>query len=207
MLARVPVANAESFKDYEFWTGAGWSKDVKDCQPVMRRIEHGQIFATKVFGEFSDSKYCFVGCSSDGDSKVLMARARSPEGPWDDGYDLKTDLYKSPFKQKPPKYYYCMYPHPWALGFDTYTKTGLSRTGDLMITWSEGGLDGHVLASAVKFEMEERRYEDVGSNAPEVDDTKWNHGPDSSPGRYVGLEQFGTGGGVQGGATYGGSMV
>lgn len=154
VLARVPVAEAEFFKNYEFWTGFGWSTDVYDCQPVMRRIEHGQIFPTTIFGKHSEYKYCFIGCSSDGDSRVLMSRTKSPEGPWNDGYILDMKLYKSDtgwYGSSP--FMYCMYPHPVAFGFNT--KTGLERTGDLMIIWSEGGMRGGVLAACARFQMEE----------------------------------------------------
>lgn len=197
MLARTPVADPMPLKNYEFYTGSGWSRNVKECQPVMRQIEHGQIFETKVFGKHTVFKYCFVGENSCGDSKVLMARAKSPEGPWYDGHELNVNLYNSGLKKGSTPYFYCIYPHPWAFGFNK--KDGASRTGELMITWSEGGLTGHVLAAKVRLEL----VDDVPEPGSEY---KWSHGP-YAPGEYEGPDeaQYQTGENVRGGATYGGS--
>ncbi|KAE8444605.1 hypothetical protein EG329_014436 [Mollisiaceae sp. DMI_Dod_QoI] len=171
VLARVLIPLADSCAFYEFWAGNGWSSNVKDCCPVMSQIEHGQVFLTNMFGENSEYKYCFVGCSSWGDSKVLMARAINAEGPWSDLSALEVELYSSnPNRPPTGPFNYCMYPHPWALGFNA--ENGMERTGDLMITWSEGGVNGCVLAASIRLKMEERRLEDRTGLASVRDDVR-----------------------------------
>lgn len=165
MLARVSVAQVASTPfpcSYMFWTGKDWSGEIKNIRPIMSKIEHGQILPTTIFGQNSELKWLFVGCSSCGDSKVLMARAKAPEGPWNDGYALDSvELYNSiPRGQDLGPFFYCVYPHTWAFGFD---KEGMDRTGDLMITWSEGGFNGHVQAALIRFEMEEKRIDEPDS--------------------------------------------
>jgi hypothetical protein len=44
-------------------------------------------------------------------------------------------------KQPKGSYTYCVYPHPWA--FDV-------EKGDMMITWSSGQAEGHVVAVKVR---------------------------------------------------------
>ncbi|KUJ22746.1 uncharacterized protein LY89DRAFT_728864 [Mollisia scopiformis] len=165
---------------YTYWTGTGWSAFPADCRPIMSHIEHGQIFHTTIFGANSLYKYMFVGCSSFGDSKILMARAKSPEGPWDDGWVLNdADLYNSD-PNKPPTgpFFYCIYPHPWALGFDGVESDGMSKTGDFMISWSEGGLVGGVLAASFRFNMEVKRIADPDDEpVKRGGDVKWSCGP------------------------------
>lgn len=89
-------------------------------------------------------EYAFIGNSSRGDSKVLIGRAATIEGPFEvlplnnvDLYALNTGEDKGAFDFR-----YCVYPHPWA--------GDLKGKGDLMITWSEGGITGGVLAAMLR---------------------------------------------------------
>ena len=123
MLARVALSQVDSVPfpcTYMFWAGTDWCGRVSNIHPIMSKIEHGQIFPTTIFGAKSEFKWLFVGNNSFGDSKVLMARAKAPEGPWDDGYVLgSVELYNSlPRGQDLGPFRYCVYPHTWAFGFD-----------------------------------------------------------------------------------------
>lgn len=66
-----------------------------------------------------------------------MGVAPNPEGPW--------DLQKlMPAPQRTPQpdspFTYCMYAHPWAFS---------EEKGELMISWSEGGMKGKIVAVKV----------------------------------------------------------
>ena len=93
-------------------------------------------------------KYAFIGCNAQGDSKVQFGRATEPQGPFEvvplddvELYALNTREDKGIFDFR-----YCVYPHPWA--------GDLSGKGDLMISWSEGGMTGGVLGAMVRLATE-----------------------------------------------------
>ncbi len=70
----------------------------------------------------------------------MIGRATSPEGPWDVS-ELNMKAYN--LNDNAGDFRYCFYPHTWA--FD------IKEGGDMMITWSEGGLTGNVVAELVRF--------------------------------------------------------
>ncbi|KAI6250228.1 hypothetical protein HI914_01772 [Erysiphe necator] len=139
-LSRVPIRRAAFREEYWYWNGKNWSQNIEESRPVITTMQHGQVFKTHLFGADSIYKYGFFGCNSFGDSKAILGRGVAPEGPWQmelldlDIYALNKD--KSPFQ-------YCFYPHPWASN---------ERKGDLLVTWSEGGMDGNVIAVQLRFE-------------------------------------------------------
>ncbi|CZT42730.1 uncharacterized protein RSE6_02674 [Rhynchosporium secalis] len=143
-VARVKVDQVTSRDCYEFWKGSGWVKWVDNLYrsvDVMRDIQHGAVFKSKMFGKHSKYKWVFIGCNGQGDNKVQMGRAISPVGPW----DIKTlnyDLYPLDSRQQPGGYAYCVYPHPWVR--DT------CLDGDLVISWSEGGMTGEVMMAQLR---------------------------------------------------------
>ncbi|RKF63168.1 Cystathionine beta-lyase MetC [Erysiphe neolycopersici] len=142
-LSRVPIDRAASRDDYRYWDGKNWTKAIENSKPVITKMQHGQIFRTYLFGLNSPYKYAFFGCNSLGDSKAVLGRGIAPEGPWQmETLDLKTYALN---KDKTP-FQYCFYPHPWASS---------ERNGDLLITWSEGGMDGNVIAVQLRFETAE----------------------------------------------------
>lgn len=108
---------------------------------MITGMEHGHIFQTDVFGHKSAYKWAFFGCNSFGDSKGMFGRAKALEGPWE---LLTLDMMTYSLNSDPSDFRYCMYPHPWA--FDI-------KKGDLMVSWSEGGVTGNVLAAKIRFQM------------------------------------------------------
>ncbi|KAH7417181.1 hypothetical protein BKA64DRAFT_768987 [Cadophora sp. MPI-SDFR-AT-0126] len=80
-VARVHVDFADKRHFYEFYNGTEWDNNIRNCATVLQDMQHGQIFYTKMFGEGQPYTWAFVGCNAQGDSKVQMGRAMSPEGP------------------------------------------------------------------------------------------------------------------------------
>ncbi len=117
---------------------------VRDCKPVFTAMQHGQIFQTDMFGRNSPFKYAFIGCNSFADSKARFGRAQEPQGPWEQIYEVEGLRTYAMQPYDPAPFMYCFYPHPWA--FET------KKNGDLMITWSEGGMNGSVIAELLRFE-------------------------------------------------------
>jgi hypothetical protein len=144
VLARVPSRQAFSRKEYEYWDGNGWSSKMRESKPVLTAMQHGQIFHTDIFGQNSPFKYAFIGCNSFADSKVRFGRAQEPQGPWEQIHEVEGLRTYSMQPYDPASFIYCFYPHPWA--FD------VKKNGDLMITWSEGGMHGSVIAELLRFE-------------------------------------------------------
>ncbi|PVH88322.1 hypothetical protein DL98DRAFT_580737 [Cadophora sp. DSE1049] len=135
-VARVHVNFADQRHFYEFWNGRGWVNNVRNCATILRDMQHGQVFHTKMFGEGQPYTWAFIGCNAQGDSKVQMGRSMSPEGPWEIR-ETTASLYC--LTDPPPNpYSYCVYPHP-----------------DLTISWSEGGMNGAVLMSKIRFQMQD----------------------------------------------------
>jgi hypothetical protein len=146
VLARVSPQSTIHKESYEYWSGSSWSSRVSDSKPVFTTMQHGQIFRTDMFGRDSPWKYAFIGCNSWGDSKAQFGRAMQPQGPWDI-HEVKGLRTYSMQQYDPSPFSYCFYPHPWAF------KT--ERDGDLIITWSEGGMRGGVIAELLRFETTE----------------------------------------------------
>jgi hypothetical protein len=144
VLARVPPRRALFKKEYEYWDGNGWSSKMRECKPVFMAMQHGQIFQTDMFGRNSPFKYAFFGCNSFADSKARFGRAQEPEGPWEQIYEVEGLRTYSMQPYDPAPFMYCFYPHPWA--FEA------KKNGDLMISWSEGGMNGSVIAEMLRFE-------------------------------------------------------
>ncbi|KAE9381345.1 hypothetical protein N431DRAFT_359225 [Stipitochalara longipes BDJ] len=143
VLARAPPRRAIHKEYYEYWSGSGWSSKMSDTKPVFATMQHGQIFQTEMFGQDSPWKYAFIGCNSWGDSKAQFGRAMQPQGPWDT-HELKGLRTYAMQQYDPSPFRYCFYPHPWAFE--------MNQSGDLMITWSEGGMRGGVIAELLRFE-------------------------------------------------------
>jgi hypothetical protein len=139
-VARVPVWEVGNRSSYEYWNSRSWSKDIASSVFVLPSMQHGQIFRSTLFGSKEGYKWAFFGNNAFGDSKAMFGRAKAPEGPW----DIKAlDLNAYSLNEIDSTFRYCFYPHPWA--FD-------SRKGDLMVSWSEGGMAGSVLAGKIRFE-------------------------------------------------------
>jgi Domain of unknown function (DUF4185) len=141
-LARVPPRRALFKKEHEYWNGTSWCSKLNDSRSVFR-MQHGQIFQTDMFGRDSPWNYAFIGCNSLADSKAQFGRAKQPQGPWEI-YEVKGLRTYTMQPYDPSPFRYCFYPHPWAFQTD--------RSGDLMITWSEGGMNGGVIAELLRFE-------------------------------------------------------
>lgn len=71
----------------------------------------------------------------------MFGRARAPEGPFET-VELMTAYPLGHLKNF--KHTSCMYAHPWAFS---------ESKGDLMVTWSEGGPEGNVVAIKIRFEQ------------------------------------------------------
>ena len=80
-VARVHVNFADQRHFYEFWNGKSWDGNVRKCATIIRDMQHGQVFQSKMFGEGQPYTWVFIGCNAQGDNKVQMGRAMSPEGP------------------------------------------------------------------------------------------------------------------------------
>lgn len=82
-----------------------------------------------------------------------MGRARSVEGPWEVVELRDVELYALNDKEDKGMFdfRYCVYPHAWACEWDGHGDDRAGR-GDLMISWSEGGMSGGVLAGVLRFE-------------------------------------------------------
>jgi hypothetical protein len=148
VVARVPTSAADKRESYEYYDGTFWVKMIAPdtrypsrCVPVFRNMQHGQIWKTKMFSTSSRSQWAFIGCNATGDSQVIFGRSSAPELP----FTTAKLMTASPLiKQPDSSFTYCMYPHPWA--FD-------GEKGDLMITWSEGGMKGNIVAVKVRLMM------------------------------------------------------
>ena len=107
-------------------------------------MQHGQIFPTRMFGRNSRYKWAFIGCAHTGDSSVVFGRAPEPTGP----FKCFQLMDANPLMSLPKENFtYCMYPHSWAFK---------DLVDDLMITWSEGTLNGNVVAVRVRLQTEEK---------------------------------------------------
>lgn len=111
------------------------------CAPVLTNMQHGQIWKMKMFG--SESPWAFIGCNATGDSQVIFGRSSRPDEPFTTVKLMTADPL---IKQPDSSFTYCVYPHPWAFDMDK---------GDLMITWSEGGMGGNVVAVKVRLRLVE----------------------------------------------------
>lgn len=144
MLAKVDITGNDEIMDrtrYLYWDGIKYQPDITLTKPIMDGMQHGAIFRSELFEPGTDRDYVFVGCSINGDNKVIMGTSARPEGP----FEVTELMYTYALHFVPVgQYNYCVYPHQWA--FD-------EKQGELMITWSEGGTDGQVVAVKVKLEQ------------------------------------------------------
>lgn len=76
---------------------------------------------------------------------VYMGVAPQPWGPW----ELERLMEARPRTvQADSGFTYCVFGHPWA---------GQEQEGEIMVSWSEGGMRGKVVAVMVK--LEQKRWE------------------------------------------------
>ena len=136
ILARVPTDYPNNRSQYRYWNGCAYVKNWRKAKQVLTETQHGQFFATSLFG--SQYPWAFIGCSSKGDSQVLMGVGATLEGPW-----TLQPLFEAPAIDIPDQMRYCMYPHPWAME---------ESDGYLMITWSECW-PGGVIGAKIKFTL------------------------------------------------------
>jgi len=87
-------------------------------------------------------EWVFVGCNSWADSWMYVGVAERPEGPWE-----VVRLIEAPQRTPQPdfKFTYCMFAHPWAADVGK---------GELVVSWSEGGMRGKVCVAKVGFRRE-----------------------------------------------------
>lgn len=138
MLARVKPEYVLERRCYNYWDGRTYQADLARAQPVMKDVGHGAIYKSKLFHGASRS-WVFVGCSNAGNNQVLLGVAPKLEGP----FTIRPIMNAFPLQPMPAgSIHYCMYPHPWAYK---------EEDGELMITWSEGGPTGGVVAVKVQF--------------------------------------------------------
>jgi hypothetical protein len=137
MLSRVPFQNILNRESYEYFNGTTFQPDISSCKPVMGGFQHGSIYPSRLFEHGTGKDWVLVGCNSFADSTVHIGVAPGPEGPWD----------FKPLIPAPPKeiyedtqFTYCMFAHPWA---------GDESKGELIVSWSEGGMRGRVVAVKV----------------------------------------------------------
>jgi hypothetical protein len=137
MLARVPSNDIRRNECYEYFDGTTYQKVISKSKPVLTGMQHGTIYPSKLFQPNTGKDWVFVGCNCFADSTVQIGVAPKPEGPWD-----VRELIPAPprVERDNASFTYCMYAHPWA-----YDEGG----GELMVTWSEGGMQGKVVAVKV----------------------------------------------------------
>ncbi|ESZ92390.1 hypothetical protein SBOR_7245 [Sclerotinia borealis F-4128] len=142
VLGRVPLELANARACWEYWGGErGWAKNHIFSWPILKNYLHGQIFNTKLFGEASPYRFGLVGCTRTGDSKLMFGRAVNPWGPFE-----IVELMKAYPMGHIQRFAYTahMFAHPWAFS---------ENKGDLMVTWSEGGSAGNIVAVKIRFEQ------------------------------------------------------
>ena len=136
VLARVSPNHARDRNAYCFWNGQAWTSDWTKAVPVLKDMQHGQIFRSDLFG--SENPWVFVGCNRWADSQIQVGCAKSLIGPW-----KLMAVAQAPASSPYQRYRYCMYPHPWAKG------------DGLMVTWSEPW-PGGVVAARLEFKDAEK---------------------------------------------------
>lgn len=134
MLSRVPFDAIRHRERYEFYDGKVFQGVMSNCVPVMTDMQHGNIYQSQLFQPNTGKDWVFVGCNSFADSTVHIGVSPKPEGPWE-----FQKLIPAPPRTLQPdsSFTYCMYAHPWA--YD-------EARGELMVSWSEGGMRGKVVA-------------------------------------------------------------
>lgn len=129
ILARVSKFSPTSRNAYRFWNGRNYTNDWREAVHVLKGMQHGSFFKSKLFG--SERAWVFVGCTSYADSMVMLGAEANLEGPW-----TLTPLFQAPGISQPNQFRYCMYGHSWGLK---------AEEGELLVTWSErwpGGVIG-----------------------------------------------------------------
>lgn len=141
MLAKVNIRWVLDRSRYTYWDGQDYQADLGMAKQVMDDVQHGAIYRSKLFEPNKGRDWVFVGCSRFGDSKVLIGVSANLEGPYTT-VELMDTFSIIPMPKN--SFRYCMYPHPWAFK---------EEEGKLMITWSEGSMNGGVVAVRVQFAM------------------------------------------------------
>lgn len=136
ILARVSTEYLTDRSRYRFWNGNAYVENWREATQVLGDTQHGCFFRSSLFG--SERPWVFVGCSSQGDSQVMLGAAGRLEGPW-----APVPLFLAPGIDQPNQMRYCMYAHPWA--FDEGEK-------ELLVTWSETW-PGGVIGAKVKLAL------------------------------------------------------
>ncbi|KAI9672372.1 MAG: hypothetical protein M1817_003394 [Caeruleum heppii] len=139
-LARVRPLYALRRETYEYWNGYGYVADCGAAKPVLKDMQQGAIYRTKLFHWKLGYTHAFIGVNRFGDSKVMMGLATRLEGP----YEMFPIADATGINER-GGYMYCMYPHPWAFK---------EEDGELMVTWSEHW-PGGVIGAKLKFDMGE----------------------------------------------------
>jgi hypothetical protein len=141
MLARVNTRCVLDRSQYMYWDGQKYQADLGKAKAVMDDVQHGAIYRSKLFEPNKGRDWVFIGCSRFGDNKVLIGVSANVEGP----YTTVALMHAFPLAPMPEEpFRYCMYPHPWAFK---------EEKGELMITWSEGSMNGNVVAVKVELAM------------------------------------------------------
>lgn len=136
ILARVSKFSPTSRNAYRYWNGRNYTKDWREAVHVLKQMQHGSFFKSKLFG--SERAWVFVGCTSCADSIVMLGAEANLEGPW-----TLTPLFQAPGINQPNQFRYCMYGHSWGLEADK---------GELLVTWSESW-PGGVIGAKVQLAM------------------------------------------------------
>ncbi|PBP22642.1 hypothetical protein BUE80_DR006566 [Diplocarpon rosae] len=145
-VARVNPRYAMRRELYMFWDGVQWAADISSSFAIMPNMQHGQIFPTKMFGSSSPYIWAFVGCTAFGDNKWLF---RSPKK--ENSSTACTLILGEPIA----KHIVTFLEEPSGDRVDQSSRADDTKeTGDLTVSWSEGGLDGGVLMSKIRFAME-----------------------------------------------------
>ncbi len=141
MLAKVNIRWVLDRSRYTYWDGQEYQADICKAKQIMEDVQHGAIYCSKLFGPNKDHDWVFVGCSRFGDNKVLIGVSANLEGPYQTA-ELIDTFSIIPMPKVSSRY--CIYPHPWAFK---------EEEGMLLITWSEGSIEGGVVAVKVHFAM------------------------------------------------------
>ncbi len=136
ILARVSKLFPTSRNAYRYWDGQAWVEDWREGIHVMKDMQHGSFFKSTLFG--SQRPWVFVGCTSYGDSMVMLGAEASLEGPW-----TLTPLIQATGITIRDQFRYCMYGHALALN---------AQKGELLVTWSEQW-PGGVIGAKIKLSM------------------------------------------------------
>lgn len=115
--------------------------DATQAKPIWTKLQQGAIIRTRMFDPSHRANFMFVGCNAWADSKIQIATAPAPEGPWSEFIPVGP----VPGIEYTEGYRYCVYPHPW-----------MGTAGVMGVSWSEHW-PGGVILGRLEFELEEQR--------------------------------------------------